>query len=137
MVNPPITNSAVSGMPASQAGVAAAIASTSRQVGQSLGVAIVGSAVVSRLHGPLQTGFVDASRFGWWVVTCCGLLVGVVGLATTGRWARRTAARVAGDLEACLNVDVAARGALAPRISTRGAGSVKPATASVVEREIP
>ena len=32
-VNPPITNTAVSGMPPSQAGVAAAVASTSRQVG--------------------------------------------------------------------------------------------------------
>ncbi len=33
MLNAPITNAAVSGMPNSQAGVAAAIASTSRQVG--------------------------------------------------------------------------------------------------------
>ena len=32
-VNAPITNAAVSGMPRAQAGVAAAIASTSRQVG--------------------------------------------------------------------------------------------------------
>src|SRR6185369_11543288 len=51
MVNAPITNTAVSGMPRAQAGVAAAIASTSRQVGQSLGVAIVGSAVVSGMAG--------------------------------------------------------------------------------------
>ncbi len=36
-VNPPITYTAVSGMPNSQAGVAAAVASTSRQVGQTLG----------------------------------------------------------------------------------------------------
>ena len=43
LVNPPITNTAVSGMPDSQAGVAAAVASTSRQVGQSLGVAVIGS----------------------------------------------------------------------------------------------
>src|SRR3984885_4612210 len=43
-VNAPITNTAVSGMPREQAGVAAAIASTSRQVGLSLGVAVIGSA---------------------------------------------------------------------------------------------
>ena len=49
LVNAPITNTAVSGMPVTQAGVAAAIASTSRQVGQSLGVAVVGSAVISVL----------------------------------------------------------------------------------------
>ena len=42
MINPPITNTAVSGMPASQAGVAAAIASTSRQVGATLGQMTVG-----------------------------------------------------------------------------------------------
>ena len=36
-VNAPITNTAVSGMPREQAGVAAAVASTSRQVGASLG----------------------------------------------------------------------------------------------------
>src|SRR5213082_2475072 len=43
MVNPPITNTAVSGMPGAQAGVAAAVASTSRQVGQTLGVAVLGA----------------------------------------------------------------------------------------------
>ncbi|MEU8612459.1 DHA2 family efflux MFS transporter permease subunit, partial [Actinoplanes sp. NPDC048791] len=43
MVNAPITNTAVSGMPRAQAGVAAAIASTSRQVGAALGVAVVGA----------------------------------------------------------------------------------------------
>ena len=51
LVNAPITNTAVSGMPRAQAGVAAAVASTSRQVGQSLGVAVVGSAVVSAMVG--------------------------------------------------------------------------------------
>ncbi|MGC8481355.1 MAG: MFS transporter, partial [Acidimicrobiales bacterium] len=43
LVNAPITNVAVSGMPRAQAGVAAAIASTNRQVGQTLGVAIAGA----------------------------------------------------------------------------------------------
>ena len=42
-VNAPITNTAVSGMPRAQAGVAAAIATTSRQFGQTLGVAVVGA----------------------------------------------------------------------------------------------
>ena len=42
MVNAPITNFAVSGMPRDQAGVAAGIASASRQVGQVLGVAVWG-----------------------------------------------------------------------------------------------
>jgi MFS family permease len=95
MVNPPISNTAVSGMPRSQAGVAAAVASTSRQVGSSLGVALTGSAVASALHGPLRTGFVPASHAGWLIVAGCGVLVFVAGLATSGRWARATAERTA------------------------------------------
>jgi EmrB/QacA subfamily drug resistance transporter len=95
MVNPPITNTAVSGMPVSQAGVAAGIASTSRQVGTALGVAIAGSAVLSVLHGSLRVGFTDASRVGWWIITGCGVAILLVGLVSTGRWARGTAQRTA------------------------------------------
>jgi len=95
MVNPPISNTAVSGMPRAQAGVAAAVASTSRQVGGSLGVALTGSAVASALHGPLRTGFVPASHVAWLIIAGCGVLVTVTGLATSGRWARATAARTA------------------------------------------
>ncbi len=50
LVNPPITNTAVAGMPVAQAGVAAAVASTSRQTGNVLGVALVGSLVTTRYH---------------------------------------------------------------------------------------
>ncbi|TWD80755.1 EmrB/QacA subfamily drug resistance transporter [Kribbella amoyensis] len=98
MVNAPITNAAVSGMPRSQAGVAAAIASTSRQVGASLGVAIVGTVVTARLVGPLETGFVEAARPCWIIIAGCGLLVLALGLLTTGRWARGTADAVAAEL---------------------------------------
>jgi EmrB/QacA subfamily drug resistance transporter len=98
MVNPPISNTAVSGMPRSQAGVAAAVASTSRQVGGSLGVALTGSALASGLHGSLHTGFVAASHAGWLIVAGSGVLVLVAGLATSGRWARGTAERTADRL---------------------------------------
>jgi EmrB/QacA subfamily drug resistance transporter len=98
MVNPPISNTAVSGMPRAQAGVAAAVASTSRQVGGSLGVALTGSAVSSSLHGSLRTGFVPASHGGWLIVAGCGVLVLLAGLATSGRWARGTAERTADRL---------------------------------------
>ncbi len=53
-VNPPITNTAVSGMPLSQAGVASAVAGTARQLGSVLGVAVLGSVVTSRLHNELK-----------------------------------------------------------------------------------
>ena len=95
MVNAPITTTAVAGMPLAQAGVAAAVASTSRQVGVTLGVAVVGSVVTSALHGPLRAGFTQASHVGWWVVAGCGTAVLLIGLLTTGRWARATAARTA------------------------------------------
>jgi len=95
LVNPPITNTAISGMPPAQAGVAAAIASTSRQVGQSLGVAVVGVAATSSIHGPLRQGFARASHPGWWIVTGCSAVVLVLGLVTTTRWAIRTTADVA------------------------------------------
>jgi MFS family permease len=98
MVNPPISTTAVSGMPLAQAGVAAAVASTSRQVGSSLGVALAGSALTSALHGPLRTGFVQASHAGWLIIAGFGVVVIVAGLATSGRWARATAARTADRL---------------------------------------
>jgi EmrB/QacA subfamily drug resistance transporter len=98
LVNAPITNTAVSGMPISQAGVAAAIASTSRQVGSALGVAIVGSAVTSALAGPIQLHFASASHVGWWIVAGCGAAVLGIGLLTSGRWARGTAERTASQL---------------------------------------
>jgi EmrB/QacA subfamily drug resistance transporter len=98
MVNPPITNTAVSGMPRARSGVAAAVASTSRQVGLSLGVAVVGSVVTSGLHGSLRDGLATASHTGWWVIAGCGLAVLVVGYVTSGGWARSTADRTAGRL---------------------------------------
>jgi len=91
MVNPPITNTAVSGMPIQQAGVAAAVASTSRQIGQSLGVAVIGSVVTGGIHGSLQVGLPAASHVGWWIIVGCALVIFCLGLLTTGRWAKRTA----------------------------------------------
>jgi EmrB/QacA subfamily drug resistance transporter len=99
LVNGPITNAAVSGMPDAQAGVAAAVASVSRQVGQSLGVAVTGSLVMSGLHGPLPAGFAAASHAGWWTLAGCGAAVFGLGWLTTGRWALATAARTAARLQ--------------------------------------
>ncbi len=88
-VNAPITNTAVSGMPREQAGVAAAVASTSRQVGGSLGVAIIGS-VVNTSAG-IGKGFAHTTHPAWWIVAVAGLLVLLVGLATSGARARESA----------------------------------------------
>ncbi|XVV09234.1 MFS transporter [Actinoplanes sp. CA-131856] len=85
MVNSPITQTAVSGMPREQAGVAAAIASTSRQVGTSLGVAVIGAVVAGG-----TANFAEASHAGWWIIVGLGVAVLLLALITTGRWARST-----------------------------------------------
>jgi predicted MFS family arabinose efflux permease len=108
MINAPITNTAVSGMPLAQAGVAAGVASTSRQVGSVLGVAVLGSLVTAQLGASVTTGFADAARPAWIVVIGCGLAVLGLGLAATTSWARSTAQRTAERFE------VAAAPAAAP-----------------------
>lgn len=90
LVNAPISNTAVSGMPRERAGVAGAVASTGRQIGASLGVAVTGSLVAGR-----STSFVAASHAAWDVVAGCGVAVFVLGVVSTGAWARETASRTA------------------------------------------
>jgi EmrB/QacA subfamily drug resistance transporter len=95
LVNPPITNTAVSGMPPSQAGVAAAVASTSRQVGQTLGVAVLGALAGGGITGALGPGFAVATHSSWWIITVLGVMIFVLGLVTTTRWAEQTASETA------------------------------------------
>jgi len=95
-VNSPITYTAVSGMPDNQAGVAAAVASTSRQVGQTLGVAVTGSILGSATG--VGAGLAAASHPAWWAIAGCGVAVLALGAASTGRWAQRTARRCAAQL---------------------------------------
>jgi len=94
LVNTPISNTAVSGMPDSQAGVAASVASASRQTGSALGVAVTGSIVA----GVPATGLASASHAAWAVLAACGLAVAVLGFASTTRRALATARRVRGML---------------------------------------
>jgi len=88
LATPPITNTAVSGLPRDQAGVAGALASTARQFGISIGVAVTGSIVAST--GPR---FTAASHAAWAVLGGCGILAVLLGLLSTGRWAQATATR--------------------------------------------
>ncbi len=95
MVNAPITNAAVSGMPRAQAGVAAAIASTSRQVGASLGVAIGGA--IASVRG---RGFAEATHPFWWLAIGSGIAVIGLGLLATSPWGERTKLATATLIEA-------------------------------------
>jgi len=93
MVNPAISNSAVSGMPLAQAGVAASVASTSRQVGAALGVAIAGTVVsLSRAH---HTDFARATHPIWWIMVACGLFVLIAGYVSGTAWAKSSTDRIA------------------------------------------
>src|ERR1700691_1685146 len=94
MVSSPITNGVMSGVPKTQAGMASGMNSSSRQLGQSLGVAIVGSVLAASMRGSMQAGFVQASRAGWWIMAGCGYAVLLLGLVCTTAWAKSTAARL-------------------------------------------
>jgi len=83
LVSTPITNTALSGLPRDQAGVAGAIASTCRQVGVAIGVAVCGSIIAGS-----SAGFVSASHAAWAVLAGCGGATVLFGLISTGRWAR-------------------------------------------------
>jgi EmrB/QacA subfamily drug resistance transporter len=96
-VNVPISNAVMAGVPRSQAGVASGLNSSSRQLGQSLGIAIVGSVLAASLHGSLRSGFLGAAYVGWWITAGCGYAVLLLGVIATTRWARATAVRADAD----------------------------------------
>ncbi len=97
-VNPPITNTAVSGMPPSQAGIAAAVATTSRQVGLTLGVAVVGAVATARVDGSLHDHLAAASHPAWWLVAGLGAVIVALGLIASTAAARSSAERTAARL---------------------------------------
>ncbi|MFC0540705.1 DHA2 family efflux MFS transporter permease subunit [Kutzneria chonburiensis] len=94
----PITNTAVSGMPRSMAGVAASIASVGRQTGTTLGVAIAGVTVSSAV-GDKGTAFTTAEHGMWWLAIGLGVTIVVLGIVSTSAGARRTAERAAALFE--------------------------------------
>jgi EmrB/QacA subfamily drug resistance transporter len=93
-VNPPITNTAVSGMPRSMAGLAGSLASAGRQAGTTLGVAIAGT-----VAGPVLArggaAYTAAEHRVWWMVAGLGTGIVVLGLLSTGSRAAGTAGRAA------------------------------------------
>jgi predicted MFS family arabinose efflux permease len=98
-VNPPITNTAVSGMPPSQAGVAAAVATTSRMVGQTLGVAIVGAVATAGITSSLHDQLARASHPAWWLVAGLAVAIVALGFAASTTAAKVSAQRTAAALD--------------------------------------
>jgi EmrB/QacA subfamily drug resistance transporter len=99
MVNAPITNTAVSGMPRSRAGIASAVASTSRQVGASLGVAMAGALAGTGIESTRGADFAAATHVFFWVSAGLGTAIVVLGIASTSARARASALSVADLLD--------------------------------------
>lgn len=106
LINPPITNTAVTGMPPGQAGVASATVSTSRQVGSVLGIAIMGSLVTGASLGSGRLLASDASAFTasthlvWILVIACGVACALAAALFTGPRGLRAAASIYEDTPA-------------------------------------
>jgi EmrB/QacA subfamily drug resistance transporter len=94
MVNAPVTEAAVSGMPQDRAGAASAVTSTSRQVGVGIGVALCGSLAGAALSGNTAQ-FTDAARPLWWVSIGLGLCIVALSVVSTSPRAYRSAERLA------------------------------------------
>ncbi|WP_306319761.1 MULTISPECIES: DHA2 family efflux MFS transporter permease subunit [unclassified Streptomyces] len=90
-VNPPISNAAIDGMPRSMAGLAGALASTGRQTGTTLGVAVAGAVVGPHLAGG-GAEFTGAAHHVWWLVLVLGASVVGLGVLASSAWARGTRA---------------------------------------------
>ena len=85
-------------MPRAQAGVASAIATTSRQFGQTLGVAVVGAIVTSHVSASASADPSAASSPAWWTLTACGGVVLLLGFVATSSRANASARRTAVEL---------------------------------------
>ncbi|NGO72385.1 MFS transporter [Streptomyces boncukensis] len=88
MVSPPVSHTAVSGLPPDQVGVAGALAASARQFDISIGVAVTGSIVAGT-----GAGFINSSHAAWAVLGGCGLVVLALGVISTSSWAKDAAAR--------------------------------------------
>ena len=82
-------------MPRSQAGLASAVASTSRQVGASLGVALAGSLAGGGIEAAHRADFAESTHVVFWVIAVYGVAIVALGIVSTGRRAQASAERVA------------------------------------------
>ena len=78
LANPPITNTAINGLPARQAGVASALATTSRQIGNTLGVAVLASVATRHAHGPDPADL----RACWTIALTAALAITAIAIST-------------------------------------------------------
>lgn len=105
LMNVPVTNAVLGGVPTAQAGIASALFNASREIAGLLGVTVIGAVLWSRDHAALRAGtpsaqaFVDGYHTGLWMTI--GLLAaGVVLSYVTLRSRERTADLRPADLGA-------------------------------------
>lgn len=84
LIGPPVSHTALSGLPADQTGVAGAVAASARQFGSAIGVAVTGSLVATT-----GAGFLGSSRAAWVVLGASGLAALALALISTSGWAQR------------------------------------------------
>jgi EmrB/QacA subfamily drug resistance transporter len=127
--NAPLTHTAVGALPGERTGVAGGIASTGRQLGTAIGIALAGGLLAG--HGP---GGADGTVVGWLVVAACGLAVVLVaGGAADGRaGADGATPRTAVDRDAAAADGTTAAGDAAAADGTTAAGDAAAADGTTV-----
>ncbi|MCS5720333.1 DHA2 family efflux MFS transporter permease subunit [Herbiconiux sp. CPCC 205763] len=78
MLNAPVNDTAVSELPDDQAGVAASLISTSKQVGSALGVAITGTIIAASPGDSMVAAFDARAWIVWVIIAACGLGIVIV-----------------------------------------------------------
>lgn len=94
LINPPLTNTAVSGMPRNRSGAAAGVASTSRQTGVSLGVALAGTLTGASASASAGAGFVPATHALWFVLIGFAAVILVLAFLANSAAAKRSTDRI-------------------------------------------
>jgi EmrB/QacA subfamily drug resistance transporter len=94
-LNAPVTTMAVSGMPRSQSGSAAAITSTARQVGTSLGVALAGALTGIGIATDLNSSFAADSHRMWWTILGLAIVIAALAWIANSPFGQRSRDRIA------------------------------------------
>lgn len=98
MVSAPIIDTALGRMPQDRAGAAAAVISTSRQIGVAKGIALCAEVAGSTL--PVgDSDFTETSDHLWWLGIAVGIAVTGLAISSTSARAVRTAQRLSPLLE--------------------------------------
>jgi EmrB/QacA subfamily drug resistance transporter len=136
LVDPPITGTGITGMPPSQAGVASAFFSLTCQVGNVLGVAIMGTMLTEGIGARAAAGasharaLASATHAPWLLAAICGLLVAAVGYLTTSAGARGKARAVAAGRPPAESAPVMSGRAAVPRGRTTVGWAEEPTPAA-------